>query len=438
MQKRIFGPFRFEQVQERDIGLMGRFARREKSVKDNRMTFVRLRMFFLFLLSLGVLVVFVEMHPLQIPIARPMQGSGRGAGGSAIIPQEPTVPSSFCLPSDISCIINNVSSSIASGVESAFQPISDAILSNPADIIDQTPLFVNDNAAQNSAIINLNNFFVKVVDIAFACLLLIAGYNVIVGRHLLMPSSTIMEILPRAVIVMAAVQFNLWFVTLFIQFENDLTLDVVHIASLNMLTNLIAGLFQLQTISVLMFVLLVVLAIMCCYLLIQMVARIAIVAVGAALTPLGLGCLLLPQTMRWGRLWLVTFSTTVMVQFIQVVALGLGGVFITALANTSLLRLDKDLAIAFLAIGTLGLVLKIPNMLQTWALHPMMDTSRSGGGSGSSGETTYPTPSMTGFSAGGGSGDIGGGTTTVTETSAGGMMEGTMVGDAGGTLLLMF
>ena len=312
-----------------------------------------------------------------------------------------------------------------------FQPISDAILTNPADIIYQTPLLTNDNDAQNSAIINLNNFFVKVVGIAFACVLLIAGYNVIVGRHLLMLSSTVMEILPRAVIVMAAVQFNLWFVTLFIQFENALTLDVIHVAGLNMLTNLIAGLFELQAVNLLTLLLLIVLAIMACMLLIQMITRIAIVAVALTLTPLGLGCFMLPQTVRWGRLWLVTLSTSVMVQFLQVVALGLGGVFITALANTSLLRLDKELAIAFLAIGTLGLVLKIPNMLQTWALHPMMDTSGSGGGSGSGGENTYPTPSMTGFAGGGGGGgDVGGGTTTVTE--AGGMMEGAMVEDAGG------
>jgi hypothetical protein len=402
----------------------------------------RMRMTALFLVSVGVLAFLITTHPpvVRLFAVSPEQGSGRGAGGIAANAHVPSLPASFCLPTDISCIINNVSSSIAAGIQSVFQPISDAILTNPADIIYQTPLLTNDNDAQNSAIINLNNFFIEVVDIAFASLLLIAGYNVIVGRHLLLPSSTVMEILPRAVLIEAAVHFNLWFAQLFVSFENALTLDVIHIAGLNMLTNLIAGLLKLNTVNLLTLILLIVLAIMTVMLLVQMITRIALVAISLALAPLGLGCFMLPQTIRWGRLWLVTLSTSVLVQFIQVTALGLGGVFITTIANTSLLRLDKNLAIAFLAIGTLGLVLKIPNMLQTWALHPMMDSAGSGGGSGTNSENTYPTPSLGGFSGSGGSADagIGSGTTTVTEAGAGGMMEGTMIEDASGTLLLMF
>jgi uncharacterized membrane protein YgcG len=244
-----------------------------------------------------------------------------------------------------------------------------------------------------------------------------------------------MEILPRAVLVIAAVHFNIFFLSLFVDFENTLSLAVIHIAGLNMLTNLIAGLFTFQNVTLLTFLLIVVLGVMAIMLLIQQVTRIALVAVSLALAPLGLGCFFLPQTTRWGRLWLVTLSTSMMVQLIQVVALGLGGVFITAIAATSFVRIDKSLAIAFLAIGTLGLVLKIPGMLQTWALHPMMDSSGSGGGSGTQGDTTYSTPSMSMGSGGGG----GGGSTTVSPAGAGGnVAEGTMLTDESGALLLMF
>ena len=380
---------------------MGVFVSWKARSKKRTSRLTRLRIPALFLLSIGVLAFLIALHPpvVRLPFALPEQGPGRGAGGTAVNAQVPSIPA-FCLPTDTSCIVNNVASQVATGVQSVFQPISDQILKNPADIIYQTPLLTNDNDAQNRAIISLNNFFVEVVDIAFACMLLIAGYNVIVGRHLMMPSSTLMEILPRAVLIVAAVHFNLLFVGLFVDFENALTLDVIHIAGYSMLTNLIAGLLTFQNVGLLAFILIVVLGIMVLMLLIQMITRIALVAIGLALTPLGLGCFMLPQTMRWGRLWLVTLSTSVMVQFIQVVTLGLGGVFITALAATSLIRLDKSLAIAFLAIGTLGLVLKIPNMLQTWALHPMMDTSRSGGGSGSNGDEIYPTPGMNGFAGG--------------------------------------
>jgi hypothetical protein len=398
--------------------------------------FVRFRLLFLFLLSVSILGFLVGSYLQDMRLFSAIQGSGRGSGGTAANVSEPSAFSASCLPTDTSCIINGIASQIAAGIQSAFQPITDDILKNPADILYQTPLLTNDNQAQNQAILSLNSFFIEVVDIAFACLLLIAGYNVIIGRHLLIPFSTIMEILPRAVLVIAAVHFNIFFLSLFVDFENALSLAVINIAGLNMLTNLIAGLFTFQNVNLLTFILIVVLGVMAIMLLIQMVTRIALVAIGLALAPLGLGCFFLSQTMRWGRLWLVTLTTSMMVQFIQVVALGLGGVFITAIAATSFVRIDKSLAIAFLAIGTLGLVLKIPGMLQTWALHPMMDSSRSGGGSDTQGDTTYSTPGMSGSGSGSSGGGSGG--TTVSEAGASGTMEGTMLADESGALLLMF
>ncbi len=412
---------------------MGVFTPWKTSVQHLRSKLTGLRMAALCVLSVGVLTVLIGMHPpvIHVPLALAEQGPGRGAGGSAATPQGPSLPA-FCLPPDTGCILNSVASQVAVGIQGVLQPLSDQILKNPADIVYQTPLLTNDTDAQNRAILSLNTFFIAVVDLAFACLVLIAGYNVMVGRHLLMSSSTLMEILPRGVLIVAAVHFNVFFASLFIAFENALTLDVIHIAGLTMLTNLIAGLFTFQNVGLLSFILILILGVMMIMLLIQMITRLALVAVSLALAPLGLGCFFLPQTMRWGRLWLVTLSSSVMVQFVQVVALGLGGVFVTAIAATSLVRLDQNLAMAFLAIGTLGIVLKIPGMLQTWALHPMMDTSGSGGGSGSNASTTTNSSTSSMF------GNGGGGSTTVTEASAGGMMEGSMVAGESGALLLMF
>jgi len=399
-------------------------------------TIARFRLPLLFLLSACILGFLLSTHAqgMHLPFSWDEQGSGRGAGGTVASASAPSIPTASCWPTDTSCIITSISSQIAAGIQTAFQPINDQILKNPADILYQTPLLTNDNDAQNQAILSLNSFFIEVVDSAFACLLLIGGYNVIIGRHLLIQFSTIMEILPRAVLVIAAVHFNVFFLSLFVDFENALSLAVIHIAGLNMLTNLIAGLFTFQSVTLLTFILIIVLGIMTIMLLIQMVTRIALVALSLALAPLGLGCFLLPQTTRWGRLWLVTLSTSMMVQFIQVVALGLGGVFITAIAATSFVRIDKSLAIAFLAIGTLGLVLKIPGMLQTSALHPMMDSSGSGGGSGTQGDGT-----SSNVSTGSGGGGGGGGGTTVSEAGAGGnMVEGTMLADESSALFLLF
>lgn len=412
---------------------MGRSVRQESTFRRSLRRFARARLTLLFLLSLGVLGVLVGMHTLgiRLPFLALEQGTERGAGGIAASAHISSLNNAFCLPTDTSCIVNNIASQVAAGIQAAFQPINDQILKNPADIIYQTPLLTNDNDAPNQAILSLNTFFIEVVDIAFGCLLIIGGYNVIIGRHLLIPFSSIMEVLPRAVLVMAAVHFNVLFLSLFVDFENALSLAVIHSVGLNMLTNLIAGLFDFQNVTLLTFLLIIVLGIMAILLLIQMVTRIALVAISLALAPLGLGCFLLPQTMRWGRLWLVILSSSMMVQFIQVVALGLGGVFITAIAATSFVRIDKNLAIAFLAIGTLGLVLKIPGMLQTWALHPMMGTSgNGGGGGGSQGDATSVT------SGASGAGD--GGATVAGAGSGGGVMEGTMLADESGALLLMF
>ncbi|HVU67663.1 MAG TPA: hypothetical protein VHD63_11060, partial [Ktedonobacteraceae bacterium] len=284
----------------------------------------------------------------------------------------------------------SIASHIAAGIQAAFQPLTEGVLKNPADILYQTPLLTNETEAQNQVIHTLNTFFITVVDLAFACLLVIAGYNVIIGRHVLMPSSTLMELLPRAVLVMLAVHWNLFFLSLFIAFENALSLAVFQFAGAQMLTNIIAGLLTFQGVSLLTFLLLVVLGILSLLLLIQMVMRIALVALSLVLAPLGLGCFFLPQTIRWGRLWLAILSSSVMVQFLQVVALGLGGVFLSALAQTSFFHLDQSLVTALLAIGTMGLVLKIPGMLQTWALHPMMDA---GGRATSQADTMETSPS---------------------------------------------
>ncbi|MEO7019380.1 MAG: conjugal transfer protein TrbL family protein, partial [Ktedonobacteraceae bacterium] len=233
------------------------------------------------------------------------------------------------------------------------------------------------------------------------------------------------------------VHFNQFFLANFINLENELALAVVHTVGLAMLTNILAGIFTNPFTGLLTFILEVVLGIMTILLLLQMIVRLALVAVCVATAPLGLGCLMLPQSLRWGRLWLTLFASSVMVQFIQIAALGLGGVFITAIASTSFVRLDVQLATAFLAIGTLLLVLKIPGILQNWALHPMMD-GFNGGGSGQSGQDA---------TSGGGGGDMSGGGDAMGGMGGGSMgggmggaqmMEGTVVTEESGALLLLF
>ncbi len=372
----------------------------------------------LFLLSICLCGVLVGSHTWRLPIAVSLgePGSGQGAGGMTVSATTLLDASPSCWPTDTNCLVSSLASQIAAGVQAAFQPLTEGMLKNPVDILYQTPLLTNETDAQNQTIRSLNAFFVTVVDLAFACLLVIAGYNVLLGRHLLIPFSTLMEILPRAVLVMVAVHFNLFFLSLFIAFENALSLAVFQFVGAQMLTNVIAGLFAFQDVSLLTFLLIVVLGILSLLLFLQMVTRIALVALTLVLAPLGLGCFFLPQTMRWGRLWLSILSSSLLVQLLQVLALGLGGVFLSALARTSFVHLDQSLATLLLAIGTMSLVLKIPGMLQTWALHPMMDT---GGKTASQADAPHESAPADTSSASSTSVESGEGTATAATETAG-------------------
>lgn len=370
----------------------------------------------------------------------------RGAGGTGTEAQVPFAPA-LCNPFDSSCLGDTLASWAASRLQSAFQPLADALLQNPADIIYQTP---PEDSYQNRTILAINALLVGVVDAALASLFVIGAYNLMVGQHLSLFHTSFSELLSRAILVVGAVHFNLFFLSLFIQFENELSLAVIHAASYTMLTNVLKGLFSNPITGLIVFVLVLVLGIMVVLLLIQMVVRIALVAVCLALAPLGLGCLLLPQSMRWGRLWLTTLSSAVLVQLLQVIALGLAGTFVTAIASTSLIRLDRELAALFLAIGTMGLVLKIPGMLQSWALHPMLEggggtndststqEARSGGGGGSGGGDIGDIAWGETFGGGGGGWSSGWGGGWSGAMGGSPVMEGTVVSEESGAMLLLF
>jgi len=342
-------------------------------------------------------------------------GEAQGAGGTPIDPLRPA----GCGPLDFACYIDTLASSAAQSVMNALIPVIDEFLKNPVNIVNQTPPI---DSYQNATVIALNQIFVGAVDAALACLLVIGGYTIIIGSHLRMPQASLSELLPRMVLVVGAVHFNLLFLGFFIDLENTLCLTVIHATDTEVLTNTIAKMLTFNPDAGLLLVILaIVLGILSIFLFIQMIARLALVDLLLVLGPLGLGCLMLPQTVRWGRLWLTSFSAAVWVQFIQVTALALGSVFLSAITAPGTVFHGNPLATAFLAIGTMGLVLKIPGMLHHWALSPLWQgrhTQESSGG----GEADGISGGESGYAAGGSGGEWGGNIvegTIVTEESAG-------------------
>jgi len=205
----------------------------------------------------------------------------------------------------------------------------------------------------------------------------IGGYNVMVGRELGLPHSQLAEFLPRLLLAFGAAHFSLFFLGLFIDLENALSGVALGLASHSMLTNVIAGVLQGNLLGegFLVVVLAITLGVMSLLLAAQMVVRLALLWVLLVLSGPGLACFALPQTTGFGRLWLSLTASTVMVQFFQVVALGLGGTLLTSLGASNISGLDSTLATLLVSAAMLYLVLRIPGIVHRYAFRPMMDAS---------------------------------------------------------------
>jgi hypothetical protein len=96
--------------------------------------------------------------------------------------------------------------------------------------------------------------------------------------------------------------------------------------------------------------------------LLQMLIRLALVDVLLVVSPLALVCWVLPQTQGWARLWMNAFFGSVFTQFVQVLALKLGGSLLTEVTP---MAPDAALLAVFLGVAVLALTLKIPGLLRT-------------------------------------------------------------------------
>ena len=95
-------------------------------------------------------------------------------------------------------------------------------------------------------------------------------------------------------------------------------------------------------------------------LLVQMLLRLALVDVLIVVAPLATLLLVLPQTEGWWRRWATSFTSTVFSQFVQVVALKLGG---NLLADIAAVSPDAYLVGFFLGLAMLALTFKIPALM---------------------------------------------------------------------------
>ena len=163
---------------------------------------------------------------------------GMGAGASSSERTGATLPAASCNPFDVICWLTNAAQWIGQQIINALQSVINGLLHGPLDIITQTPPA---DTYQNGTVITWANAFLAVVDLALASLIVIGGYNVMVGRGLGLPHSQLAEFLPRLLLAFGAAHFSLFFLGLFIDLENALCGVALDLASHVMLTNIIVG-----------------------------------------------------------------------------------------------------------------------------------------------------------------------------------------------------
>lgn len=194
-----------------------------------------------------------------------------------------------------------------------------------------------------------------IADAALVLVALFTGFNVMARQHLGSPYHGAMEVLPRLILGALLVNTSLSWGRLAIDANNALCQAIGQTSlpawqhadvGTQALVNVIATLIYLVT-SLL--------------LLLQMLMRLALIDVLLVAAPLGLLCWVLPQTNGWARLWSTSFFGIVFTQFVQVIALKLGGSLLTDLTP---MASDAALLSVFLGVAVLVVTLKIPGLMR--------------------------------------------------------------------------
>jgi hypothetical protein len=321
----------------------------------------------------------------------PTGATGLGAGAIGTQRHAPTIAEGCSIFSNPTCwveqtiqqTIAQVAQWLAGGLMSAIAPLVKAADASQNNVITYTPICVfNLNGCQvggarslDGALLTFMQWASFSVDAAaLVVMLIIIGYNVMLGNQLGLSVFGVAESIPRVALAFLAAALSPMIVQVFIDLGNALCLGALETGMYGSLTNIILGLIQTGlSDGFLIWLFIVALLVMNLLVAWQMIVRLAFLAFLCAVAPLGLLCLALPQTLAWGRLWLSNFTITVFVQFLQVALLALGGMMAASVIALSAslfgnLPTGRIILTIMLTIALFVLVLRLPGMLRTWAL----------------------------------------------------------------------
>jgi hypothetical protein len=249
-------------------------------------------------------------------------------------------------------VFNQVLVNLLRGLAEALHGVVGAVLGSSLNFITQTPPA---GSYASPTVVALWNVVRGIANAGLVLVALWGGVNLIVREHIGSPYHEAMELVPRLILGALLANTSLAWGQLAIDLNNALC-QAVGQASLpaweradsatQLLVEVLAILIYLVT-SLL--------------LLLQQLMRLALIDVLLVVSPLGLLCWVLPQTQGWARLWSSTFFGAVFTQFVQVLALKLGGSLLTELTP---MAADAALLAVFLGVAVLLLTMKIPGLMR--------------------------------------------------------------------------
>ena len=349
--------------------------------------------------------------PVHLKVLSPARNAertvGYGAGALGASPQRQFEPQDCSLWINPLCWVQNaittIAQNIAGGILSFLQNIAGSVNSNAGadDFVTQTPLCLSNflgcdpSPPLDQTLLTFLGWGQTVAEAALAFIIVIGGFNLMLGRQMGTSVYDLSEFIPRVVLTFLAAIVSPLIIQAFISLNNVLCQGVMSLFTFTALTNILVNLLSTGfSDGWIIFLFLVVVGIMLLLLIGQMLARLAFAAFLSALGPLGLLCFALPQTLFWGRLWLRQFSLTIFVQFLQIAMLCLGGALLSDIVKLAspLFANVNDAQVmleAMLATALLWLTLRLPGMVREWAMRGVSDRAGQAATGAVSGAASY-------------------------------------------------
>jgi hypothetical protein len=254
---------------------------------------------------------------------------------------------------DILAFLAALLTAIVLAIAVALSGLLQAILGGPEGVIFQTP---PEFTFQLGPVIGAWNAMRLIAEAGLALVVLVAGYELMFGHHIGLPSMGPAQVVPRVILGFILIHFSLDWSSGLLQLNNALSHMLLGQVPTDWGARPGANDLGAAVVWLIEIVMMLLLAL-------SMWLRIALLDVLLPLGPLMLLLWTSPLTSDWGEWWLGLFSSTALVQFVQDIALWLGSQMLAAGGQNA----SQGISNRLLAFALLLLVFRIPQLMPAMA-----------------------------------------------------------------------